>query len=279
MQEYVRSGIAILNDVTEDLKDLNGLGRYLSKQPNADAIKVLKLMILGHETGLIEKDFDINSVGLHTYLVERTTGTEYKQRENIIGNLSMNPQNIALELMDYLSKNYSTDYGFKCYGMYSIIDNWLRSFERMDYCDTDMFYKRYDMVDKKMDIIEFLISNGLLSKKQIDSVLASYQLLLKEDVGLNKAQLLRIQKVVDNIIRYNELYSKISHSKNIPRQEKSKLYNELESTFGIARKPKEGLFDDCKHNALEEIRRYRMENDQCTYMLYDVQKLIKEKKI
>ena len=135
------------------------------------------------------------------------------------------------------------------------------------------------MVDKKMDIIEFLISNGLLSKKQIDSVLASYQLLLKEDVGLNKAQLLRIQKVVDNIIRYNELYSKISHSKNIPRQEKSKLYKELESMFGIARKPKEGLFDDCKHNALEEIRRYRMENDQCTYMLYDVQKLIKENKL
>ena len=41
MQKYVRSGVAILNDITKDLKNLNNLGIYLSRQTDINALKTL----------------------------------------------------------------------------------------------------------------------------------------------------------------------------------------------------------------------------------------------
>ena len=46
MNCYVESGIAILNDTTKDLNNLNELGIYLAKQTDIDALKSLKLLIL-----------------------------------------------------------------------------------------------------------------------------------------------------------------------------------------------------------------------------------------
>ena len=50
MNWYVKSGITILNDTTQDLKNLNELGIYLAKQTDIDALKSLKLLITNDHT-------------------------------------------------------------------------------------------------------------------------------------------------------------------------------------------------------------------------------------
>ena len=94
MNAYVKSGIDILNDTTKDLKNLNELGIYLAKQTDINALKSLKLLILASENSMLEKDFDINGVKSYTKTIIDVTR---KINESVIGNLSMNPQNIGLE--------------------------------------------------------------------------------------------------------------------------------------------------------------------------------------
>lgn len=273
MRHYTRSGIVILNDVTKELKNLNGLGIYLSKQTDINALKTLKLIILSHETGRIDKRLDITATNTYKQL----SSTDNKKKENIAGNLSMNPQNFALELLEYLSKNYFINYGFECYGIYSILENWLRSFKRMDFCDIDLFYKRYDMVDKKIDIIEFLISNGLLNKSQINNILQTYQQILNSYTSFNKEQLQRLQQDLNIMIDYYNLHNKISYSRQLTKEDKDREHNLIDKQFSIYRKPNKAIFDGCKQNAERELQDYIMENDQCLYMTHEIPRLIKEK--
>ena len=46
MQEYVRSGIKLLNDKTKELENLNELAIYLSKQVDSSSLQILKLCLL-----------------------------------------------------------------------------------------------------------------------------------------------------------------------------------------------------------------------------------------
>ena len=143
MNAYVESGISILNDTTKDLKNLNELGIYLAKQTDIDALKSLKLLILASENSLLDKEFDINSIKSYTETIMRNT---YKRNETVIGNLSMNPQNIALELMDYILHNYKVDLTVQPYDSgYTVFDFWVLSLVRIE-DDQDIFYKRYDMI-------------------------------------------------------------------------------------------------------------------------------------
>ena len=106
MNCYVRSGISILNDTTKDLKNFNELGIYLAKQTNVDALKSLKLIILASKANVMDKDFDINSVNSYAETFGKET---HKRNETIFSNLSFNPQNFGLELMDYILHNYKVD--------------------------------------------------------------------------------------------------------------------------------------------------------------------------
>lgn len=69
---------------------------------------------------MLDKDFDINSVKSYTKTIIDVT---HKINESVIGNLSMNPQNIGLELMDYLLKHYKIDLTVQPYDSgYTIFD-------------------------------------------------------------------------------------------------------------------------------------------------------------
>ena len=139
MNCYVRSGIDILKETTKELENLNELGIYLAKQTDTNAIKSLKLLILATKTNLLNKEFDINSVKSYTQTFMDGT---YKKNESVIGNLSVNPQNIALELMDYILQNFQVDLTLEPHAnSYTIFDYWVRSFARIEY-DQDRFYKR-----------------------------------------------------------------------------------------------------------------------------------------
>ena len=270
MRHYTRSGIMILNDVTKELKNLNGLGRYLSRQIDINALKTLKLMILSQQTGKIDKKLDINAS-------EKMSSLDGSKRTNIVGNLSLNPQNFALELLQYLSNNCFIDYSFECYDKFSILENWLNSFRKMDFCDTDLFYKRYDMIDKKMDIIEFLIKNGLLKKSQINSILYAYQKVLSSYTNFSKEQLQRMYEIIDIMTRYYRLHNRISNSKQLSKEEKDIQHKLIDEQFSIYRKPKIEVFNDCKNNAEIELDNYMLEQQQYSYIKNEIPRLIKEK--
>ena len=118
MQFYVENSINILNDVTEKLNNLNSLGIYLSNQTDFNALKTLKLIILASEAKKLNKQFDINFISTTT----ENNYSNYKSKETIFTNLALNPQNFALELVEYIIKNYPVDLSFQCWGIYNILE-------------------------------------------------------------------------------------------------------------------------------------------------------------
>ena len=265
MNCYVKNGIAILNDTTKDLKNLNKLGIYLAKQTDIDALKSLKLLILASENSMLDKDFDINSVKSYTETFMRDT---YKRNESVVGNLSMNPQNIGLELMDYILKNYKIDLTVQPYDSgYTIFDFWARSFARIE-DDQDTFYKRYDMIDKKLEIASYMIQNGLLDVSQIDFLLTSFDRCIQRKHSYTREQLLRMQEQLElnvaNLITQNKI--ELNCSKDELVKKLLSIESQVESSSN-------------RRDSWDELSNYQMLNDQCVYMLQTIPTLVKKKVI
>lgn len=274
MNCYVKSGIAILNDTTKDLKNLNELGIYLAKQTDIDALKSLKLLILASENSMLDKDFDINSVKSYTETFIRDT---YKRNESVVGNLSMNPQNIGLELMNYILKNYKIDLTVQPYDSgYTIFDFWARSFARIE-DDQDTFYKRYDMIDKKLEIASYMIQNGLLDVSQIDFLLTSFDRCIQRKHSYTREQLLRMQKIFDSVKLKEQLELNVA---NLITQNKIELNcskDELVKKLLSIESQVESSSN--RRDSWDELSNYQMLNDQCVYMLQTIPTLVKKKVI
>lgn len=274
MNCYVTSGIAILNDTTKDLRNLNELGIYLAKQTDIDALKSLKLLILASENSMLDKDFDINGIKSYTETFMRDT---YKRYESVVGNLSMNPQNIGLEIMDYILRNYKVDLTVKPYdSSYTIFDFWARSFARIE-DDQDIFYKRYDMIDKKLEIASYMIQNGLLDVVQIDFLSTSFNRCIQRKYFYTKEQLLGMQEIVSNIKLKEQLElnvaNLITQNKIELNCSKDELIKKLLSTESQAESSSN------KRDSWDELSNYQMLNDQCVYMLQTIPTLVKKKVI
>lgn len=274
MNCYVKSGIAILNDTTKDLKNLNELGIYLAKQTDIDALKSLKLLILASENSMLDTDFDINSVKSYTETFMRDT---YKRNESVVGNLSMNPQNIGLELMDYILKNYKIDLTVQPYDSgYTIFDFWARSFARIE-DDQDTFYKRYDMIDKKLEIASYMIQNGLLDVSQIDFLLTSFDRCIQRKHSYTREQLLRMQEIFDSVKLKEQLELNVA---NLITQNKIELNcskDELVKKLLSIESQVESSSN--RRDSWDELSNYQMLNDQCVYMLQTIPTLVKKKVI
>lgn len=274
MNCYVKSGIAILNDTTKDLKNLNELGIYLAKQTDIDALKSLKILILASENSMLDKDFDINSVKSYTETFIRDT---YKRNESVVGNLSMNPQNIGLELMDYILKNYKIDLTVQPYDSgYTIFDFWARSFARIE-DDQDTFYKRYDMIDKKLEIASYMIQNKLLDVSQIDFLLTSFDRCIQRKHSYTREQLLRMQEIFDSVKLKEQLELNVA---NLITQNKIELNcskDELVKKLLSIESQVESSSN--RRDSWDELSNYQMLNDQCVYMLQTIPTLVKKKVI
>ena len=272
MNCYVKSGIAILNDTTKDLKNLNELGIYLAKQTDIDALKSLKLLILASENSMLDKDFDINSVKSYTETFIRDT---YKRNESVVGNLSMNPQNIGLELMDYILKNYKIDLTVHPYDSgYTIFDFWARSFARIE-DDQDTFYKRYDMIDKKLEIASYMIQNGLLDVNQIDFLLTSFDRCIQRKHSYTREQLLRMQEMLNSVKLREQLELNVA---NLITQNKIQLNCSRDELIkGLSTTGTQVDQHSGKEDFWGKISNYQMLNDQCVYMLQTIPTLVKKK--
>lgn len=274
MNYYVKSGIAILNDTTKDLKNLNELGIYLAKQTDVDALKSLKLLILASENSTLDKDFDIDSVKSYTEIYMHSA---YRRNETVAGNLSMNPQNIGLELMDYILRNYKIDLTVQPYDSgYTIFDYWARSFARIE-DDQDIFYKRYDMIDKKLEMVSYMIKNGLLDVNQIDFLLSSFDRCIQNEHSYTREQLLRMQEIFDGIKLKEQLELNVSNLIARNKIELSCPKDELIRELSSIKSQIEQF--SSRSNSWDDLSNYQIGNDQCSYMLQTIPALVKNKVI
>lgn len=192
MDDYTRMGLTAFKRNVEDLNNLNELGLYLAKETEPEAINTLKLMILANGAGYLAKKFDINKI--KKYKENKWYG-DIDKRENIIGELSFNPQNVANELIETLMQNYNVNMNVVPYGTgCSYFTLWIRSMVRIENYH-DKFYKRYDMVDKKLDIITYMVESGLLLPSQIQDIKYYINQILEniEHYKFTKEQLIRMQ--------------------------------------------------------------------------------------
>ena len=223
---------------------------------------------------MLDKEFDINSIKSYTETIMRDT---YKRYESVFGNLSMNPQNIGLELMYYILQNYKVDLTVQPYDSgYTIFDLWARSFARIE-DDQDIFYKRYDMIDKKLEITSYMIRNGLLDVDQTDFLLALFDRCIKRKHSYTGEQLLRMQEIFNSIKLKEQLElnvtSLITQNKiklNCSKEEAIKKILSIESQVESSSNRKDSW---------NELSNYQMGNGQCVYMLQTIPTLVKKKVI
>ena len=274
MNCYVESGIHILNDTTKDLENLNELGIYLARETNVDALKSLKLIVLASETKLLEKSFDINYVKTYTNSFENSI---YKRNETVFGNLAVNPQNFGLELADYILHNYKVDLGIEPFASgYTIFDFFARSFARIEY-DEDPFYKRYDMIDKKLDMVSYMLDYELLDNSQTDLLLTCFDRCIQNKYHYTKEQLLKMKEMINQVDSKQQIRLTIEDlfKQNKIKSDYSK--EELSKKLLSANKDNNKSCDITK--SFSRLENYCMLNDQCTYMLRTIPRLVKEKVI
>lgn len=274
MNCYVESGIHILNDTTKDLENLNELGIYLARGTNVDALKSLKLIVLASETKLLEKSFDINYVKTYTNSFENSI---YKRNETVFGNLAVNPQNFGLELADYILHNYKVDLGIEPFTSgYTIFDFFARSFARIEY-DEDPFYKRYDMIDKKLDMVSYMLDYELLDNSQTDLLLTYFDRCIQNKYHYTKEQLLKMKEMINQVDSKQQIRLTIE---DLFKQNKIKSdYSKEELSKKLLSANKDNSESSDITKSFSRLENYCMLNDQCTYMLRTIPRLVKEKVI
>lgn len=278
MNCYVESGIHILNDTTKDLENLNELGIYLARETNVDALKSLKLIVLASETKLLEKSFDINYVKTYTNSFENSIyNSIYKRNETVFGNLAVNPQNFGLELADYILHNYKVDLGIEPFTSgYTIFDFFARSFARIEY-DEDSFYKRYDMIDKKLDMVSYMLDYELLDNSQTDLLLTCFDRCIQNKYHYTKEQLLKMKEMINQVDSKQQIRLTIE---DLFKQNKIKSdYSKEELSKKLLSANKDNNKSSDINKSFSRLENYCMLNDQCTYMLRTIPRLVKEKVI
>lgn len=278
MNCYVESGIHILNDTTKDLENLNELGIYLARETNVDALKSLKLIVLASETKLLEKSFDINYVKTYTNSFENSIyNSIYKRNATVFGNLAVNPQNFGLELADYILHNYKVDLGIEPFTSgYTIFDFFARSFARIEY-DEDPFYKRYDMIDKKLDMVSYMLDYELLDNSQTDLLLTCFDRCIQNKYHYTKEQLLKMKEMINQVELKQQIRLTIE---DLFKQNKIKSdYSKEELSKKLLSANKDNNKSSDINKSFSRLENYCMLNDQCTYMLRTIPRLVKEKVI
>ena len=89
---------------------------------------------------------------------------------------------------------------------------WVRSFQRIEY-DEDPFYRRYDMVDKKLNIIKYLVSSGLLNPEDIDTLYMVFSRCIENPYGYSLENLRKMDDIRSDI-RLRDTFSSLKSGTN-----------------------------------------------------------------
>ena len=264
----VQCEIEQLKIYTKELTNLNELGIYLAKQDNSRALKTLKLMLLAHEANYIRKDFDLTFVLTHSPI---SHAEPEEACETVVSNLAFNPHNLALDLMEYIIRKYPVDFSIKPSGVYTFFELWMRSFQRIEY-DEDPFYRRYDMVDKKLNIIKYLVSSELLNPEDIDTLYTIFSRCIENPYGYSLENLRKMEDIRRDI-RLRDTFSSLKGWANSSQEALiDKAYERVKMTvFEEEVKP-----DELSAFHLEEME---VSLDMHSYIQNTVPDLIRQKKI
>lgn len=273
MTNCTKECIRLLNNQTEKLESLNEIGIYLAGETDINALKTLKLMILASTTGELVTPLAIDAVKTSPIKIHNTY---FQKNESIASNLATNPQYFSLELLEFILKNYQINLNLHPINNGStMIEYWINSFTRIEN-ELDPFYKRYDMVDKKLNMVEFLLKNNLLNKLQTSTVKKAFTNCLKKKYSYSKKQLLKMQMIIANIEQSHFLKSNL-----IKLQEENIIttnysLDEITALLSVQTVP---LYQDTTKNVTKELEKYKMSQTQWSYILQKVPRLIKERKI
>lgn len=265
MNSVVKNRIEWLNISTKPLNNLDELGIYLSKQTNIEALKTLKLLILANEANYLEKPFNINAV---KKICEKYENNNI-MNESVIGNLSMNPQNYGLELMGFIINNFKVDFNLEPYDSgFTIFDLFIRSFSLIE-DDENLFYKRYDMIDKKLKIIDFMIGKDILNSNQIYQIKEKFKTCTDKRFSYTKEQLTKMETTINKIDTIEKTLSSLK---------KSKLVSEdisIEEIFNILSSSEQMHYDNDNSQFIMKLNDCK--NDNVTaYIANNIPILIKK---
>ena len=270
-------GVRILRTATEDLNTYNNLAVYLANQHDYFSLITLKFIILTNSLGLLDKPFDINHVKTTTEDFEQYSKTT---NETIIGNLAENPSNYGLELMEYIIKHYPVNLEVipliesPNNGTRDIIARFADTLANME-SDSSKFYKRYDMVDKKIDILTYLIKSGKLCEQDKFCIVNTLRNAFGRDFTdeqhfkLQQLKFMLEQKelydmtvsflISDGIITIND-----GHEKEEVVQKLIQNYNRKQSD------------EQLKIGAQQELDKEKIGLSRLRYMKYEIPQLIKK---
>ena len=132
------------------------------------------------------------------------------------------------------------------------------------------------MIDKKLDILEFALKRNLLTKEQIMELVSTYSRCITDKNNFTKEQLKRMQYIVSWVEQINKFHRKIYLRKDLSREEKKKMHDTVYEIMGISIRSE---IYNSKEKAKHELESYKMENDQCSYILTTIPSLIRKKVI
>ena len=167
MNNNTESCINLINRIDE--KKYYDLALSLSAKSESYALENLRLIMLLNDAEQLKKQFDICEVS-KTFKKDEYEDKLITLYESVPGNLVFNQHGYAFALLLELAKNHPVDWDLKpCNSYMSILDFYLRSMTNINY-PYDRFYHRYDMLDARLDLIEYLIDNNLLTERHLYSV-------------------------------------------------------------------------------------------------------------
>ena len=121
----------------------------------------------------------------------------------------MNPQNYGLEVMDFIIRNFKVNLTLEPFDSgYTIFDYFIRSFSLIE-DDENLFYKRYDMIDKKLEIVNFMIGNNILNSNQIYQIKENFDQCINNKFSYTSEQLSKMRIIIDKTNNFEEVFSKL----------------------------------------------------------------------
>lgn len=270
MNDYTKRSLQLLNGVFYNDVGYEKVAVMLAGDSRPEALKCLKLLILT-DVGVVDcklkNKLDLNQM-FNFYKMHDNRRICYQK--NLFGVLSTNPQNLALDLMEYLLYHYDVLVEIRsdddnC--TYSMIDEWMYGFSGIE-DDGNIFYKRYDMVEKRLQLLAYIIKNKKLSIEFMEKINLILTDCINNGYGYSDVDIVKMRLIVE----YVKFKQKLTSLLNKGVIKFSYPVERVYKTFGVS-------VDDIIDNGLlwNNLDDYDVGVDEYSYMRYDVLKLIKKR--
>ena len=154
-------------ELVDDINNLTDFCAFLAKQNDYKYLRMLEIILL-----IKTKKYPYLNIKKHiNFSVITNIHDDY--RESIINNLINNPSNYASEILDFIIISFSgkirNSFNEVSYGIYTSFDQLVNYFRNLENSNNN-FYKRYDIVEKRLEIIMNLIEKNMVDNNRLQDV-------------------------------------------------------------------------------------------------------------